>query len=54
VRFELRGGRMCTWTQRVSSEQAARARVAATPVMWQAFAQRNAELAARLLRNEVD
>jgi excinuclease ABC subunit C len=54
VRFELRGGRMCTWTQRASSEQAALARVAATPVMWQAFAQRNAELAARLLRNEVD
>jgi excinuclease ABC subunit C len=50
VRFELRAGRMCTWTQRAASEAAARDRVAATPVIWRAFAQRNAELAAHLMR----
>lgn len=50
VRFEIRTGRMCTWTQRAVSETAARARLAATPVQWRAFAQRNAELAAELAR----
>ncbi len=50
VHFQVRGGRMCTWTQRAVSEATARARVAATPVLWQLFAQRNAELAVRLLR----
>lgn len=49
VQFKVRAGRMCTWTQRAVSEAVARDRVAATPVLWQPFAQRNAELAARLL-----
>ena len=48
VHFEVRGGRMCTWSQRAVGEAAARARVAATPALWQPFARRNAELAARL------
>jgi excinuclease ABC subunit C len=49
VRFELRGGRMCTWTQRAVGEASARKRVAETPELWRPFARRNAELAARLL-----
>ncbi|NIK54355.1 GIY-YIG nuclease family protein [Kribbella shirazensis] len=49
VRFELRAGRMCTWTQRAVGETTARERVAATPELWRPFARRNAELAARLL-----
>ncbi|MEU4292069.1 GIY-YIG nuclease family protein [Kribbella sp. NPDC026596] len=48
VHFEIRAGRMCTWTQRAVSERTARDRVAATPELWQLFAQRNAELAVRL------
>jgi excinuclease ABC subunit C len=48
VRFEVRGGRMCTWTQRSVGEAAARERVAGTPELWRPFARRNAELAARL------
>ncbi|MFD7159846.1 hypothetical protein ACFV9C_34985 [Kribbella sp. NPDC059898] len=48
VRFELRGGRMCTWTVRSCGAAAARERVAGTPELWRTFAQRNAELAARL------
>jgi excinuclease ABC subunit C len=50
VRFELRAGRMCTWTQRAVSEATAQERVASTPELWRTFAQRNAELAARLLK----
>jgi excinuclease ABC subunit C len=50
VRFEVRGGRMCKWTQRAMGEATARERVAATPALWQPFARRNAELAARLLK----
>jgi excinuclease ABC subunit C len=49
VRFGVRAGRMCTWAV---TEAAARDRMAATPVAWRAFAQRNAELAARLLRDQ--
>jgi excinuclease ABC subunit C len=48
VGFRVRGGRLCAWTQRACAEAPARARVAATPAAWAAFAQRNAELAARL------
>lgn len=48
VQFKIRAGRMCTWTQRAARE--APDLVAATPALWQPFAQRNAELAARLLR----
>ncbi|MEU8227439.1 GIY-YIG nuclease family protein [Kribbella sp. NPDC048915] len=50
VRFEIRGGRMCTWTQRAVGEAAGRRRVAETPEPWRDFAQRNAELAAQLPR----
>jgi len=49
VGFGVRDGRVRTWTQHATSERTARARVAATPAGWQLFAQRNAELAARLL-----
>ncbi|WP_405064119.1 hypothetical protein OG474_21395 [Kribbella sp. NBC_01505] len=49
VGFGLRGGRVRTWTQHAMTERAAHDRVAATPAGWQLFAQRNAELAARLL-----
>jgi excinuclease ABC subunit C len=52
VRFVMRAGRMCTWTQRTASERVARNLVAATPAPWRTFAQRNAELAARLTRDE--
>jgi excinuclease ABC subunit C len=48
VRFEIREGRVRTWTLRPAKEATARTRVAATPPPWQSFAQRNAELAARL------
>lgn len=48
VRFGMRAGRICTWTQRIVSEATARARIAANPPDWRDFAQRNAELAARL------
>ncbi|MFF1817066.1 GIY-YIG nuclease family protein [Kribbella sp. NPDC058245] len=50
VGFGLRDGRVRTWTQQAMTERTARNRVAATPVGWQLFAQRNAELAALLLR----
>ncbi|MET7283482.1 GIY-YIG nuclease family protein [Kribbella sp. NPDC005582] len=49
VGFGLRDGRVRTWSQHAMSERTARDRVAATPPAWQLFAQRNAELAARLL-----
>ncbi|GAA0599444.1 GIY-YIG nuclease family protein [Kribbella sandramycini] len=49
VGFTLRGGRVRTWTQQAMTERTAHDRVAATPASWQLFAQRNAELAARLL-----
>jgi excinuclease ABC subunit C len=48
VHFQLRGGRMSTWSQRAASESTARERVQATPELWQPFARRNAALAARL------
>jgi excinuclease ABC subunit C len=50
VHFQIRAGRMCTWTQRPTSEATARPRVAATPALYRAFAHRNATLAATLLR----
>ncbi len=49
VTFQLRGGRMRSWTQRPSDERAARPCVEATPDEWRPFADRNAQLAARLL-----
>jgi excinuclease ABC subunit C len=48
VRFEIRDGRLCTWTQRASAEAKAAHLLEATPPEWVEFARRNAELAARL------
>ncbi|HEY2794982.1 MAG TPA: GIY-YIG nuclease family protein [Micromonosporaceae bacterium] len=45
VRFGFSGGRMSTWTQRAGAEPAD---ISSTPSHWVAFAQRNAQLAARL------
>ena len=48
VRFEVRAGRLCTWTQRPCGDAGAQAHLAATPDAWRGFAQRNAELAVAL------
>lgn len=48
VRFGVRGGRLCEWSQRRCSRPRAAPRLAATPVAWAEFARRNAELAAAL------
>ena len=48
VRFGIRGGRMCTWRQRPCGAAAARRYLDRTPLAWAGFAQRTAELAARL------
>jgi excinuclease ABC subunit C len=48
VCFEICGGRMSGWRQRLCSPAAARRHLAQTPAGWAAFARRNAELAARL------
>jgi excinuclease ABC subunit C len=50
VRFEVRGGRLCTWTQRACAPVEARLHVTGSPAAWADFAHRNAELAALLLR----
>jgi excinuclease ABC subunit C len=50
VAFEIRDGRLDGWSQRAATPRSAERRVAATPPEWTAFAQRNAELAARLVR----
>ena len=49
VRFSVRSGRLTGWTQRACTERTAQAHVKATAPGWQQFAQRNAELAARLV-----
>jgi excinuclease ABC subunit C len=48
VRFTVRGGRLTGWTRRACDETSARRHLGETPGEWTAFAQRNAELAARL------
>jgi excinuclease ABC subunit C len=48
VSFAIRAGRLSVWRQRPHTEAAARPLLAATPAAWVPFAQRNAELAARL------
>jgi excinuclease ABC subunit C len=48
VRFEVTNGRMCAWRQQARTSAQARPFLAATPPRWREFAQRNAELAARL------
>src|SRR6266511_289277 len=50
VRFQVRAGRLCTWTQRACTQVNAVRHLATTPAPWADFAQRNAELAARLAR----
>jgi excinuclease ABC subunit C len=48
VSFTVRGGRLSGWRQRACGLRAAGAPLSRTPESWQHFAQRNAELAARL------
>jgi excinuclease ABC subunit C len=48
VEFRIRAGRLRTWTQRPCSAPTARARLDATPPEWRAFADRTAQLAAKL------
>jgi excinuclease ABC subunit C len=48
VRFGVRGGRLCEWSQRRCSRPRAAPRLAATPAAWAEFARSNAELAAAL------
>jgi excinuclease ABC subunit C len=50
VRFGVRGGRLCHWSQRACTRSRAAARLAVTPAGWAGFAGRNAELAAALGR----
>ena len=45
VQFQIRGGRLCTWSQRPCSHSSATDALAATPAAWRGFTQRNAELA---------
>lgn len=49
VSFELRGGRVRSWSQRRCDEAEAGERAASTPAAWRTFADRNAALAARLV-----
>ena len=48
VRFGVRGGRLCHWSQRACTQSRAASRLAVTPAGWAGFAGRNAELAAAL------
>jgi excinuclease ABC subunit C len=48
VRFTIRAGRLSGWSQGSCDAAAARRQLAGTPAEWTGFAQRNAELAARL------
>jgi len=48
VHFAIRGGRLSGWPQGRCDAAAADRQRAATPPQWTGFAQRNAELAARL------
>jgi excinuclease ABC subunit C len=48
VRFEIRCGHLCTWTQRACPATAARQFLDRTPTGWRRFAARSAELARRL------
>ncbi|TDD06573.1 hypothetical protein E1294_48825 [Nonomuraea diastatica] len=50
VTFSIRGGRLNRWDQHECSRSAVAQASAATPPEWAAFAQRNAELAAALIR----
>lgn len=48
VRFEFRGGRLSTWTQRSCRRANAQRYLDRTPDAWRPFADRSAELASRL------
>ncbi len=48
VTFELRAGRLRSWSERLCGETAALARLEATPERWRAFADRTAALAASI------
>lgn len=48
VRFEIRGGRLSTWTQRTCRRANAQRYLDRTPDSWRAFAGRSAELSSRL------
>ncbi len=48
LRFGIRAGRLCQWSQRRCTRSSAAPHLAATPAGWASFAQRNAELAATL------
>lgn len=48
IRFAVRRGRLCGWTQRACGAATARRHLVATPPEWAGFARRNAMLAARL------
>ncbi|HTW04818.1 MAG TPA: hypothetical protein VMF87_31285 [Streptosporangiaceae bacterium] len=48
VSLGVRGGRLCRWLQRSCEQEPAGLLAAGTPPEWRRFAQRNAELAARL------
>jgi excinuclease ABC subunit C len=48
VRFVIRAGRLCEWSQERCGRAAAGPALAATPAGWAGFAQRSAELAAAL------
>jgi excinuclease ABC subunit C len=50
VSLAVRAGRLIGWRQRPCTQAAARPLVEVTPAAWLSFAQRNAELAARLAR----
>lgn len=49
VRFEVRNGRLSTWTQRTCRRANAQRYLDRTPDAWRPFAARSAELASRLL-----
>ncbi|MFG1993607.1 GIY-YIG nuclease family protein [Actinoplanes sp. NPDC048988] len=53
VRFQIRAGRLSGWEQRGCSQRAAEPHVARTPPQWRDFANRNAELATRLVAESV-
>lgn len=48
VRFQMRAGRLRTWTQQACTQAHARGHLNNTPAEWADFADRNAQLAAQL------
>ncbi|XVV14443.1 GIY-YIG nuclease family protein [Actinoplanes sp. CA-131856] len=53
VRLRIRSGRLSGWEQRTCSQPAAEPHLARTPPQWRDFANRNAELATRLVAESV-